>query len=130
MNWVSIRNPLSLEEIENVEKDLKIMLPSDYKELIGAINGGALKNACVTCEYGEIPYSRNVSLSPTAKSNIYQLFGCVMGSEQYFPFASVGNGDYFCFDLKKKKVVLWEHEMENIVSICETFTDLLEMISQ
>ena len=128
MEWLSVRNPMTTAEVEAVERELGIKLPEDYKEQIGSINGGALKKACVVCEAGRIPYSRNVSLSQKAKGNIFELFGSVMDSKQFFPFANVGNGDLFCFDLKNKNVVLWKHEANELIGISNSFSELLEMI--
>jgi len=52
-----------------------------------------------------------------------------MNHIQLFPFGSVGNGDYFCFDLEKNIVVLRMHETEEVVPVCDTFTQLLEKIT-
>lgn len=128
MKWLSVRNPLTKSEVDSVEKELGVSLPKDYKEQIGAINGGALKSAVVICQEGRIPYSRNVSLSKSAKGNIFQLIDGITKSHRFFPFATVGNGDFFCFDLKEKGVVLWLHDTNEAIYICDSFTQLMEMI--
>lgn len=132
MEWLSIRKPVSLQEIEQVEKELHVTLPEDYKTAIGPINGGALRNAYVEHpQLGRIAYSRNVSLSKEAPANIYFLFELLKEQKfNLFPFAGVGNGDYFCFDLKKQTVVLYEHETDKIIEVCKTFNDLLDMIRE
>ena len=71
MEWLSIRKTLSYSDVEQVETELKVKLPNDYKHIIGSINGGALKNAYINHPVlGEIAYSRNVSLNKEAKANI------------------------------------------------------------
>ena len=132
MEWLSIRKTLSYSEIEHLEKELKIKLPEDYKNLIGAINGGALKNAYITHPIlGEVAYSRNVSLSRDARTNIFELIPIINhGDLRYFPFGSVGNGDYFCFDLQQKMIVLYVHERMETRDVCKTFTQLMNMIQQ
>ena len=132
MEWLSIRKALSYSEIENLEKELKIKLPEDYKNLIGAINGGALKNAYISHPIlGDIAYSRNISLNKEAKTNIFELLPTVNRKEQrYFPFGNVGNGDLFCFDLLENKVVLYVHEKMEMRDVCKTFTQLMNMIQQ
>lgn len=129
MEWFRVRTPLCMEEIELVEHRLDIQLPMDYKQMIGPINGGALKDAYIKLpSIGEIAYGRNIALDENAKTNVFTLYGCIMEDKRYFPFASVGNGDYFCFDLQTEKVILWLHEYNEIYDICETFTQLLQMM--
>ena len=47
MNWLSIRQIVSNDEIIKLENELHINLPVDYKRIISKINGGALKSAYV-----------------------------------------------------------------------------------
>jgi hypothetical protein len=80
MNWLSIRTPLRRSDVDSLEKELRIKLPDDYKEQIGPINGGALRNTYIKLpRLGEVPYSRNVSLHKGATAGIYDLlpiFNC------------------------------------------------------
>ena len=130
MNWVSIRKPLSLSDLDILELELKIKLPNDYKVQIGPINGGALKNTYINLpQHGKVPYSRNVALHKGAKAGIYDLLP-IFNSETItlFPFASVGNGDYFCFDLETNTVVLYLHELQSTRYVCDSFTQLMERL--
>lgn len=130
MKWIGVRMPLSISDIAALEKELNIKLPDDYKAQIGHINGGALKNAYVNLpRLGEVPYSRNVSLHRDAKAGIFDLIDAVNdGDIKLFPFASVGNGDYFCFDVRSGTVVLYLHELQATQYVCDSFTDLLNRI--
>lgn len=130
MKWLSVRRPMTIPDIEQVERDLFIHFPPDYKETIGAINGGALKDSYVKVSgVGNVPYARNVSLSKDAPGSIYSLLPALnKGKTTLFPFAGVGNGDYFCFDLQSNTVVLWMHETGNVFFVCDTFTQLLDHI--
>ena len=127
MNWLRIRTPLTSTDIMNVEKDFSISLPADYKSQIASINGGALRNAYIRLpKLGEVSYSRNVSLHKEAQTGIYKLIGIFNdGPVKLFPFASVGNGDYFCFDLATNTVVLYLHEIDKTIYVCDSFTQLL-----
>ena len=130
MNWLRIRTPLTSNDIMNVEKDFSISLPADYKSQIAPINGGALRNAYIRLpKLGEVSYSRNVSLHKEAQAGIYKLIGIFNdGPVKLFPFASVGNGDYFCFDLTTNTVVLYLHEIDKTIYACNSFTQLLSML--
>ena len=130
MNWLSVRVPLSLSDVESLEKELKIHLPEDYKVQIGPINGGALRNTYIELpQLGIVPYSRNIALHKGARAGIYDLFP-IFNCEAVvlFPFASVGNGDYFCFDLVSKTVVLYLPEIQSTHYVCKTFTELMNRI--
>lgn len=132
LNWISIREPMTYTEVKGVSNELCVNLPEDYCSIIGPINGGVLRNAFILDQNRKnISYSRNVSLSKKSKVNIFMLY--TEDSEfkpRYFPFGSVGNGDYFCFDLDNQTVVLWQHEIDRYIYICQTFTELLDMIQE
>ena len=130
MKWFSIKKPLTIADVEGVERDLSVCLPADYKERIGPINGGALKNAAVVVpNLGEVPYSRNVSLSKDSPASIYALLPAINGEKiRLFPFAAVGNGDYFCFDLVNDMVVLQLHEANRVIPVCRSFSELMGLI--
>ena len=127
MEWFSVRTPINRSDVDRLETQLKIILPEDYKSQIGPINGGVLRNTYINLpRLGEVPYSRNVALHKSATAGIYDLlpiFNCKEIS--LFPFASVGNGDYFCFDLESNTVVLYLHELQSTRYVCDSFTELL-----
>lgn len=130
MDWKSIRNPLSYGEIKEIAKSLNIQLPEDYCRVIGEINGGALVSAyCNVPKLGNVPYSRNVSLSKNVKVNAMILYE-QLKDLNLFPFGSVGNGDYFCFDLTNNQVVLYQHETEAVWPVCKTFDEFLSRIKE
>ena len=125
MEWIGVRRPLSREEVERVGEALDFVLPVDYADWIGAVNGGALRGAWVEIPgVGDVPYARNVPLHREAAGSVYDLFPELGG---LFPFAQVGNGDYFCF-LPAGGVVLYRHETQTTVSVCDTFSQLMERL--
>ena len=130
MNWKSIRNPITYEQVKSTLASLEIDLPDSYCRIIGPINGGALASGvCLVPKIGEVPYSRNISLNPDSKVNAIVLY------EQYkdkriFPFGSVGNGDYFCFDLKNNSIILYQHENDAIISVCNSFEEFLALLDE
>ncbi|OON87453.1 hypothetical protein BXO88_04055 [Oribacterium sp. C9] len=132
LNWISKKEKVTDAEIDTLEKDLNVCLPKDYKEYIKDVNGAALKKVYYSDgRLGRIPYSRNINLLKSAKFGIYNIFHDFdKGTGRYFPFGSVGNGDYFCFDLKTNSVVLYEHETEAFHSICETFSQFIGSLKE
>ena len=124
--------PLESTDLVRVEQEFGIVLPDDYKTGITTINGGALSNAYIVVEpLGEVPYCRNVPLHREARGNIYDLFESINdGAVTLFPFGSVGNGDYFCFDFAASTVVLYLHEIQSTVDVCDTFTQLMDRLTE
>ena len=105
--------------------------PSGFqKSKIAPINGGALRNAYIRLpKLGEVAFSRNVPLHKEARAGIYDLIGLFNdGPVKLFPFTSVGNGDYFCFDLTTNTVVLYLHEIDKTIYVCDSFSQLLSML--
>ena len=131
MDWLSVRYPLTITEVESLEQEFNIKLPQDYKNIIGPINGGALRNAYIeVMNLGKVAFSRNVSLQKDVKSGVRDLLPALNDKViQLFPFASVGNGDYFCFDLTENIVVLYQHEKQITVYVCNTFSQFLKKLT-
>lgn len=127
MNWLSVRMPLTRQDVDAVEAELEIKLPEDYKSKIGPVNGGALKDSYIKLPHlGEVPYSRNVALHRGAKAGIFEMIYILNDNAiKLFPFASVGNGDYFCFDLESDTVVLYLHETQTTQYVCDSFSCLM-----
>lgn len=132
MEWLSVKKKLTEKDVKMINDKFGIDLPDDFCRLIGPINGGALRKGYVELKnLGKIAYSRNVSLNIEAKSSIFKLYGPDSELDtRYFPFGSVGNGDYFCIDLKRKEIVLWMHETNRVIYVCKTFTQFLSMIQE
>lgn len=132
MEWIGIRKTLSQDEVKKILNDLGISLPKDYCKTIGSINGGALKSTVVSVPgLGEIPYARNLSLSTASKGNAIETYGIFQKQgKKLFPFGSVGNGDYYCFDLIKPGVVLYLHEKDETIKLCKSYTELISKLSQ
>lgn len=126
LEWLMVKRKLTQEEVRSIISNMRIELPADYMSYIGEINGGYLRDAYVhVAHLGDIPYTCNISLDRDAKGSIFVLFDKNSG---YFPFASVGNGDYFAFDLTTKDIILQRHETNETIFICKSFAELLSMI--
>ncbi|MFR0987932.1 MAG: SMI1/KNR4 family protein [Anaerobutyricum hallii] len=130
--WIGCKK-LTKADILKVEDCIKTRLPEDYRNQIIKINNGALQRAYYsTKDIGEIAYSRNMDLSKNATTNAVELYKILDGgSKSYFPFGSVGNGDYMCFDLKKNnRVVLYINEIQKVYYLCDTFTQFIDGLTE
>ncbi len=124
MKWLDVKKQLEDADLDALEKELQIKLPDEYRCRIKTTNGGALKSAYFPSEkYGNIAYSRNTNLSMDAKVDVVFLAKSINRKKiRYFPFGNVGNGDYFCLDLQNGKVVLYVHEEERFLDVCDSYT--------
>lgn len=131
MEWIGVRKKLTPDEVKKIGVDIGLVFPSDYCRLIGEINGGGLESAVVDVPgLGRIPYSRNINLCSDVRGNAINLYKIYQKRGiKCFPIASVGNGDYYCYDTSTWNVVVWLHEDNRIVRVCKTFSKLLKMIS-
>ncbi len=123
------KKKISVKDIERLETDLKVKLPDDYKEEILSLNGKSYARAYISHpKHEELDFSGFISLNPKDKRNVYDIYGEVIEDPKYFPFGDTDFGDYFCFDLKKKQIVLYLHETGKVLPICDTFTKFLKML--
>ena len=127
LNWISARNPMTYEEVLGRLQELGVSLPEEYCHMIGPINGGALVDAFYEdAKLGKIAYSRNIDLSKKARIDVVTIISILNDIEiKYFPIASVGNGDYYCFNLKNLKIELFLHELQKHVPLCDSFQNML-----
>ena len=122
--------PISIKDIEAIEKKFNLTLPCIYKQQILSLNGKTFAYAYISHPVlGELDFSRFISLSPKDKYSIYDIFNKVIKDKKYFPFADTDFGDYYCFDLTDEKVVFWSHETDSIHKICDSFSDFLNLIN-
>lgn len=121
---------ITVKDIERLEADLNIILPNDYKKEILSLNGKSYARAYILdSQYEELDFSGFISLNSKDERNVYDVYGEVIEDPKYFPFADTDFGDYFCFNLKEKQIVLYLHETGNIIPICDTFTKFLKMLN-
>ena len=127
MNWIDVKKQLEDSDLDAIEKELQIQLPDEYRSKVKKINGGALKAAYYPSKkYGNIAFARNTNLSPDTKANAAFLAKIINKKDiRYFPFGSVGNGDYFCLDLHNNRVVLYAHEEEKILELCSSYREFM-----
>jgi SMI1-KNR4 cell-wall len=97
MKFEFSKQKLSINELNNIEIELKIKLPEKYKKLILEYNGGApernnFKGKWVnfnSIKYGKNPIEKTTSTLEDVLPN------------KFFPFGSDPGGWLFCFDLNE-----------------------------
>lgn len=111
--------PLTMHEIEQVEKKLNVSFPADYKAFLLKNNGGVPSPGDFDCLDGESSaVAWFYSIEPKSESDI--LFSNNMRKGRlpkgFVAIASDGGGNEICLDCKPGPqfgcVYFWDHEME------------------
>ena len=131
MGLFSSKKKSSLKDIEKIEKDLKIRLPEEYKTKILDLLDVNYSGFYISVpKLGKVTYRENLSLNKKNKYSIYNIYEITIKDTRYFPFAETEFGDFYCIDLKDNKIVLWQHETDTIIKICESFSHLPKLIKK
>ena len=88
-----------------------VSLPASLIEIIEKYNGGRpSEKIIVTADNNEYVFKSLLSFNRTDKETIYSIYPDVLKETNLFPFASDAAGNFICYDLKKKKTILYNHE--------------------
>ena len=118
----------------DIESQLSVVFPSDYRVLVAKHNGGRpTPNAVDVPNAREVVLERLLRLEAGAKENVLNATGVLRerGRKDLVPFARDPFGNFFCFRFVGKSadaVVLWEHEEGRSTPICKTFSELLRLL--
>ena len=118
-------------EVEILEIKYRFMLPDDLKECLAENNAGT--PSLSTFDFGEnkgMVFGGLLSFNEGDTDSFYDyvsLFEKADGKGlKMFPFGLDPAGNFFC--LKDDKIVLYDHETDKSVKICNSFADFLEML--
>ena len=119
----------SLKDIERIEKEFNISLPEEYKtQILNLFDVNYSHSYISVPKLGKVTYRENLSLNKKSKYSIYDIYGIAIKDTRYFPFAETEFGDFYCIDLKDNQIVLWQHETNKAIIICNSFNHLLKLI--
>ena len=90
-----------------------VSLPTSLIEIIEKFNGGRpSEKTILTADAHEYVFKSLLSYNRTDQETIYSIYPDLFKETDWFPFASDAAGNFICYDLKKKKCVLYNHETE------------------
>lgn len=110
-NIITFNPPAKEKDIEKFEKDNKIILPKDYKEILLKHNGIEL----LGIGFNGIYYPSN---APNSITDLYQFEHWKAENPMplfLIPFSPDGRGNHYCFDSrncnsKSCLIVFWQHD--------------------
>lgn len=114
--------------IENIEKELNYQFPDDYKEYMK-------NNECLKLNNNIIKIDNNEKVLRTLYSFDSENKYYYILNKQYFDDSRYSNslvaigefefGDRLCFNKSDNKVVIYDHELDEIIPISNNFSALL-----
>lgn len=133
VEWSRVKQLITKEEIEYVERKIGLILPRDYVETVIKYNGGRPDPYVIKDGYD---MQHLYSLSQKDSLNALSIYEDKYQNEfqgLIFPFASDSFGNDFCFKYKTKNdtkpvVVFCDHETMEIDFIATSFSEFLDML--
>lgn len=138
--WKYVNEPLTNQEISQVEENLDIKFPKDYLEIVMNNDGGYPSPNDFLLNNRLEMFNNLISFKISDSSNILETMEAVSDRliEGIIPFGDDPGGNLICFDYRSSDnptVVFWDHEiagsgeLEKAISfICDNFTDFLDML--
>lgn len=114
--------------INAFEQKYKFSLPNDLQECIKKNNGGVPEPYTLLIEINnEKVFGGLLSFNVLDSENVYKIIDILDlfdGNHlKFLPFGIDPFGNYFC--LNNNKIYFYNHETENSIYICDTFTEFL-----
>jgi len=156
IKWRRPDEPLKRDDILKVERLFGVFFPEDYVDCVQLYHGASVIPYRVDLNGNVRVFANLLSFSDSSVDNIVKAYfdNKDRFKEGIFPFACDPSGNYFCFDYRKDKnnpsVVFWNHEIavnesdysqeqlkrinlseaqeKAMERVCNSFTELLDML--
>lgn len=94
-----------------------IVLPLELVKVLESYNGGRPSDKRIVVSDGtEFVFKSLLSYNKDDLETVYSIYP-IFEETSCFPFATDPSGNMICYDTKKEKYVLYEHETDNFVEI-------------
>jgi len=131
LNWKYVSALKEGGEVDMMELKYHFRLPEDLKKCLEENNAGVPSKS--TFDMGEntgMVFGGLLSFNDGDTDSFYDyvsLFEKLDGKGlKMFPFALDPAGNFFC--VEDNKIVLYDHETDETMVICDTFTEFLDML--
>ncbi len=111
------------KDLEKLEANFSIKLPSDYKNLLKSCNRGkptrcrfdiSDRKACVLDYFIDLSKAKSIAES--------------IGQTELIPIGNDPFGNIIAYKKDSLKIVFWDHETKKVKNIADSFTDFLNML--
>jgi hypothetical protein len=108
----TLNDPMAVKTFLNKNN---LSLPKSLIEILEKYNGGRPSDKMILTEAKrEYVFKSILSYNEDDKENIYNIYMDLFKRSEYFPFASDAAGNFICYDIKTGKLVLYNHETNNV----------------
>ena len=118
MNNITWKYVKKLNDPDVVTEFLKknhVILPAALVECLVQNNGGRPSEKDFSTNKGEGYVCKNLlSFNEKDKESVYKFYPDMFRGTTLFPFAMDASGNFVCYDMKKRKYVLWKHETDSV----------------
>lgn len=119
-------DPASESDIAAFEKEMSVILPKEYKQLLSYSNGIMLM--------GDEILGIGVSCLSQSLETTYQIEHYMVDNpmmEYLIPFSPDGYGNHYCFDLRDGTIVFWQHDLPANMNVSNhVYHNLFDMIDE
>ena len=113
--WKYIKELRNPESVDSFLKKNKIRIPKKLIECIKNNNGGRPdKKDFSTNKRDGYVFKSLLSFNENDKESIFSFYPDLFRGTNLFPFGLDSAGNFICYDMRKKKYVLWNHETDEI----------------
>ena len=141
LRWICENEKVEIETIMNLEATLGVKFPRDYVEVVMQNDGAYPKPNRFDLNGNEEVFNNLLSFSKDDSCYIVDTYNYAKDRliDKIVPFAEDPFGNLICFDFRNISqpcIVFWEHEKafsdknSAIVYLCDSFTELLQMLHQ
>ena len=126
-NWKYVKPLNDPESIEKFEKIRGVKFPEDLRNILKQYNGGRpVLNLYDTAKEKNKEFKTLLSFNNADIENIYKYENVDSINKAMIPFASDSIGNLFV--LKDGKIFFWDHEIDSVNFLSDTFTAFLNML--
>ncbi len=120
ITWKYVKPLKDPKAVKSFLAKYKIDLPTSLVDIMEKYNGGRPSDkVVVTDTKREYVFKSMLSYNSDDKETIYKIYPDLFKETDWFPFASDAAGNFICYDVKKKKCVLYNHETDKGEAITE-----------
>jgi cell wall assembly regulator SMI1 len=138
MIWEDCDPPIPLARVAQVERELGVAFPNDYRECVQHCSGGCPVRGLFAFDDPDIGLTGScvgilLSFVPNHDEGIvktYKLLAPFL-PQGAIPISDDGGGDFVCLDYSKggaPTIGYWHHGETRLVPLAKTFSDFLNML--
>ena len=127
ITWKYVKDLKNVNAITDFEKANNFSYPDDLRQILVKYNGGR-----PSLKYYDLPDEKDkefktlLSFNETDIENVYKCYPLDSSDKSLIPFASDSAGNYFV--LKDGEIYLWNHEIDNLRFVANSFLSFLQKL--